>query len=306
MTCRVRRDGSTLSGERILLFSSFSTLSISLMPLHPSVEPTFPMRRSPRMIPSRTVFNHCKWIYIELAITGAHSGMGPLCISSAPDTSRQSPGECFPHFIPPYRRLQPLDSRNRLSCSQPCNPLPSSSVLSISFCPALSRFISFSLFYFPPPLIPYLRSLSLSLSSLRFKDHASPHSFSISLSLFLAPFSRFSLRRKPSLFCCSFLFLSFFSFLFFASSFLDFRPILCSRPFENGRSNTDTLVSVFHSRKTRENVLFHLTATYPAEGRKFTLIFRPHRSYVLSGPRNCSVRLLASTWISRVRISTRS
>lgn len=181
MTCRVRRDGSTLSGERILLFSSFSTLSISLMPLHPSVEPTFPMRRSPRMIPSRTVFNHCKWIYIELAITGAHSGMGPLCISSAPDTSRQSPGECFPHFIPPYRRLQPLDSRNRLSCSQPCNPLPSSSVLSISFCPALSRFISFSLFYFPPPLIPYLRSLSLSLSSLRFKDHASPHSFSLSL-----------------------------------------------------------------------------------------------------------------------------
>lgn len=135
MTCRVRRDGSTLSGERILLFSSFSTLSISLMPLHPSVEPTFPMRCSPRMIPSRTVFNHCKWIYIELAITGAHSGMGPLCISSAPDTSRQSPGECFPHFIPPYRRLQPLDSRNRLSCSQPCTlfrphpSFPSRSVL---------------------------------------------------------------------------------------------------------------------------------------------------------------------------------
>lgn len=30
------------------------------------------------MIPSRTVFNHRKWIYIELAITRAHSGHGPL------------------------------------------------------------------------------------------------------------------------------------------------------------------------------------------------------------------------------------
>lgn len=162
MTCRVRRDGSTLSGTRILLFSSSSILSVSLMPLHPSVEPTFPMRRSPRMIPSRTVFNHCKWIYIELAITGAHSGMGPLCISSAPDTSRQSPGECFPHFIPPYQRLQPLDSRNRLSFPA-LHPLPSSSVLSISFCPTLSRFTSFSLSYFLSLFT--LRSLSLHFAS---------------------------------------------------------------------------------------------------------------------------------------------
>lgn len=164
MTCRVRRDGSTLSGERILLFSSFSTLSISLMPLHPSVEPTFPMRRSPRMIPSRTVFNHCKWIYIELAITGAHSGMGPLCISSAPDTSRQSPGECFPHFIPPYRRLQPLDSRNRLSCSQPCTlfrphpSFPSRSVLLylVSFRSPFSTSLL-------PSFLTFVHSLFLSL-----------------------------------------------------------------------------------------------------------------------------------------------
>lgn len=131
-----------------LLFSSSSLfLSVSLSS-SPSVEPTFPMRRSPRMIPSRTVFNHCKWIYIELAITGANSGMGPLCISSAPDTSRQSPGECFPHFIPPYQRLQPLVSRNRLSFPA-LHPLPSLPVLPSSFCLALSRSISFSLSSFP-------------------------------------------------------------------------------------------------------------------------------------------------------------
>lgn len=226
MTCRVRRDGSTLSGERILLFSSFSTLSISLMPLHPSVEPTFPMRRSPRMIPSRTVFNHCKWIYIELAITGAHSGMGPLCISSAPDTSRQSPGECFPHFIPPYRRLQPLDSRNRLSCSQPCTlfrphpSFPSRSVLLylVSFRSPFSTSLLPSFLTFAHSLFLSLRfaskitrlpTLSLSLSflhlsqgSLFAESHLSSAAlfFSLTFSLFfslLPPFSTFALFFVP-------------------------------------------------------------------------------------------------------------
>lgn len=161
MTRRVRCNGSTLSSACILSFS---------LPLFltPRSRPTSPMRRSPRMIPSRTVFNHCKWIYIELAITGAHSGMGPLCISSAPDTSRQVLGECFPHFIPPYQRLQPLVSRNRLSFPA-LHPLTSSPVLPISFRPALFRFILFS----------------LSFSLLRFKD--------------LTSLSRSSLRRKPSL-----------------------------------------------------------------------------------------------------------
>lgn len=226
MTCRVRRDGSTLSGERILLFSSFSTLSISLMPLHPSVEPTFPMRRSPRMIPSRTVFNHCKWIYIELAITGAHSGMGPLCISSAPDTSRQSPGECFPHFIPPYRRLQPLDSRNRLSCSQPCTlfrphpSFPSRSVLLylVSFRSPFSTSLLPSFLTFAHSLFLSLRfaskitrlpTLSLSLSFLHLsqgspfaESHLSSAAlfFSLTFSLFfslLPPFSTFALFFVP-------------------------------------------------------------------------------------------------------------
>jgi len=54
------------------------------------------MHRSPRMILSRTVFNHCKWIYIELAITSAHSGMGPLCISPAPTPAARARANVFP------------------------------------------------------------------------------------------------------------------------------------------------------------------------------------------------------------------
>lgn len=93
---------------------------------------------SPRMIPSRTVFNHCKWIYIELAITGAHSGMGPLCISPAvPTPAARCPGECFPHFIPTYYRLQPLDSRHRLPASSPPVRPPRAFHLS----PSLSLFV---------------------------------------------------------------------------------------------------------------------------------------------------------------------
>lgn len=50
-------------------------------------------RRSPQMIPSRTVFNHRKWIYIELAITRARSCHGPLVYqppSSAYEPSQSS------------------------------------------------------------------------------------------------------------------------------------------------------------------------------------------------------------------------
>lgn len=46
------------------------------------------------MIPSRTVFNHRKWIYIELAITRAHSVHGPLVYqppSSAYESRARAP-----------------------------------------------------------------------------------------------------------------------------------------------------------------------------------------------------------------------
>lgn len=59
--------------------------------------------RSPWMIPSRTVFNHRKWIYIEFAITRAHSGHGPLVYQPPSAHQRQ----CFPHFIPLLRASAP-------------------------------------------------------------------------------------------------------------------------------------------------------------------------------------------------------
>lgn len=77
---------------------------------------SFPCRRPwcvvpPRMIPSRTVFNHCKWIYIELAITGAHSGMGPLCISPAPTPAARARANVFP-----------ISSLRATNCSNPSTP----------------------------------------------------------------------------------------------------------------------------------------------------------------------------------------
>lgn len=98
---RPRRDGIILSGaypDR-RLHSSLSSPSTSLM------------HRSPRMIPSRTVFNHCKWIYIELAITGAHSGMGPLCISPAPTSAARTRANVFP-----------ISSLRTTDCSNPSTP----------------------------------------------------------------------------------------------------------------------------------------------------------------------------------------
>lgn len=286
------------------------------------------------MIPSRTVFNHCKWIYIELAITGAHSGMGPLCISPAPDTSRQSPGECFPHFIPPCHQLQqPLGSRNRLPFSQLYTlPLPLF-IFSISF--SLS-----------PPLLPSLRHrilLPLIVASLILSIHSSfmPHSFSFLLAAFksygyvlLSP-SLILLLLKSSFFLVftkipwiSHLLLSFSrSFLVPGSSSLIPPPLSLtlsfrcsifpplppfwlliptpglSRPFENKPLIVSVLVSVLHSRKTQGDVLFHLTAAYPTEGWKEIHVDFSTAPLVLPRPRDCPVRLLASAFERSLQMS---
>lgn len=60
------------------------------------------------MIPSRTVFNHRKWIYIELAITRAHSCHGPL-VYQPPSSAYGSRGRA-PMFSPfhPSMPSQPL------------------------------------------------------------------------------------------------------------------------------------------------------------------------------------------------------
>lgn len=48
------------------------------------------------MIPSRTVFNHRKWIYIELAITRAHSGHGPLVYQPPSAYQSRASSNVFP------------------------------------------------------------------------------------------------------------------------------------------------------------------------------------------------------------------
>ena len=60
------------------------------------------------MIPSRTVFNHRKWIYIELAITRAHFCHGPL-VYQPPSSAYGSRGRA-PMFSPfhPSMPSQPL------------------------------------------------------------------------------------------------------------------------------------------------------------------------------------------------------
>lgn len=78
------------------------------------------------MIPSRTVFNHCKWIYIELAITGAHSGMGPLCISSAPTPAARARANVFPISSLRATNCSNPSTPGIVSCSQPYIPLGSS------------------------------------------------------------------------------------------------------------------------------------------------------------------------------------
>lgn len=110
---------------------------------------SFPCRRSwcvvpPRMIPSRTVFNHCKWIYIELAITGAHSGMGPLCISPAPTPAARARANVFP-----------ISSLRATNCSNPSTP----GIVPSPTSPLCSSFLSHSLFL--SVAIPILFSLSL-------------------------------------------------------------------------------------------------------------------------------------------------
>lgn len=48
------------------------------------------------MIPSRTVFNHRKWIYIELAITRAHSDHGPLVYQPPSAYQSRASSNVFP------------------------------------------------------------------------------------------------------------------------------------------------------------------------------------------------------------------
>lgn len=74
------------------------------------------------MIPSRTVFNHCKWIYIELAITGAHSGMGPLCISPAPTPAARARANVFPISSLCATNCSNPSTPGIVSCSQPYTP----------------------------------------------------------------------------------------------------------------------------------------------------------------------------------------
>lgn len=99
---RVRDVTELFSAAHILIVAPFLFLSSTSTSL---------MHRSPRMIPSRTVFNHCKWIYIELAITSAHSGMGPLCISPAPTPAARARANVFP-----------ISSLCTSGCSNPSTP----------------------------------------------------------------------------------------------------------------------------------------------------------------------------------------
>lgn len=116
------------------------------------------------MIPSRTVFNHRKWIYIELAITRAHSGHGPLVYQPPSAYERVEPAPMFSPFHP----------------SMPCQP---SSLLAFptempsfrSRCYSSSRFDlssttsrSFIIYYFSSrpiylPLLPFSFPLLFSL-----------------------------------------------------------------------------------------------------------------------------------------------
>lgn len=257
----------------------------------------------PRMIPSRTVFNHCKWIYIELAITSAHSGMGPLCISSAPDTSRQSPGERFPHFIPPCHRLQqPLDSRNRLSFPTPA-PLVRSTFLSCSLFrsfrfPSLKRVAIFL------PLIAASRSRRSS--SFRASLPFLPHHLTASVCLsFLCFFPSFSVLLEILSFFPTWLFSSSLGFhvsfsltliplrvlsslfdFFFFLQFLLFRLSLCFSLLTSHPFKSEPLVaSVLVSRKRQGDALFHLTVTYPIERWKEIQV--DFSMVVLQRPRNC-------------------
>lgn len=141
------------------------------------------MHRSPRMIPSRTVFNHCKWIYIELAITGAHSGMGPLCISPAPTPAARARASVFPISS---LRTTPTAATPRLP--------ESSLVLPVLHSPILS------LLSFPYVL---LVPLDVMLLSLRCRFFYSRFSFSQHSSLFRVDLFFFFIALQPSLFSSS-------------------------------------------------------------------------------------------------------
>lgn len=121
------------------------------------------------MIPSRTVFNHCKWIYIELAITGAHSGMGPLCISPAPTPAARARANVFP-----------ISSLRATNCSNPSTP----GIVSRSqpYHPSLPLFIFSISFSLSLPLLASLRNRILL--PLVVASH-SKYSFFFYASLFL-------------------------------------------------------------------------------------------------------------------------
>jgi len=219
------------------------------------------------MIPSRTVFNHCKWIYIELAITGAHSGMGPLCISPAPTPAARARANVFP-----------ISSLRTTNCSNPSTPgIVSRSqpsplfIFSISFSLFLPLLLSLrhyillpltvtshskysfffyaSLFLFSPHYLKVLVCLPFSFSFPVTLKVFFPISFLlVSLGFLSLSFLR-SCLVHPYSFAYILLFLSFDFSLFLLSSsststsgfswFLQNKPLVVS-----------VLVSVLHSRKT--------------------------------------------------------
>jgi hypothetical protein len=114
---------------------------------------------------------------------------GPLVYQPSPDTSRQSPGECFPHFIPPCRT----------DCSSPSTP----------------GIVARSQPYAPPCLL--FRSLFPLLHVLLFRCVPLTACLSLSCSDFLTGLLAFSAFIFPSRTDLSFLLISlgsrFYSFL---------------------------------------------------------------------------------------------
>lgn len=249
------------------------------------------MRRSPRMIPSRTVFNHCKWIYIELAITGAYSGMGPLCISRALTPVAVARANVFP-----------ISSLRTTNCNPstpgivPLHPsylvaVPASFALllfslSLSSFSSLKHRILFTLivtlalkvhlsFSLSPHPLPFSLSLSFShFFSAICSLHLSLSFFSLFLwkpSLFLArsslhpldfmlPFFLSYLQAcnvSLSLFLLAFSFHPSISSLFLGSAFFHVSSFSLAGfyPFESEPLVERVLVSVFHSRKTKRRLV---------------------------------------------------
>jgi len=248
---------------------------------------------------------------------------GPLVYQPSPDTSRQSPGECFPHFIPPCRTdCSSPSTPGIVARSQPYAPpcllfrslfpllhvllfrcVPLTACLSLSCSDFLTGLLAFSAFIFPSRtdlsfLLISLRlsfllvPLAFSSSSFSFPILGKPFPLSPRCSFIhqtsRSPYSRSSLRSLPTFVSSLLLCRSSISSLFSDSSFPNFRRVPgFSTLREATLSCVAVLVSVSHPRKRWGNVLFYLTATYLTGGRKEIHVDFSTVPVALRRPGNC-------------------